>query len=1353
MASGSKESSIAAITLLLQGLQAGKLELVAESKLRGHPFAQLNQMPESIENTFFSLYCYDPEWIEKIENSTLVARNRRCESSSLSDGRVAVKFKLHGEREKELLQGVETERGKVFYRLRQQVLNRQPTMDLVKEDASGERSVYTLSGQAFGTRRLFAVLPQEVLQHCDLALAKAAPADGMSDILLIRSSRDRDAITEALREVGLYQTGNKRFIAPNAASQGQVTAIYIPKAVAESIRATAENDVIDFKFESPDIAELSDAINNSMEPTEALMAFMDDSAPPQTLCDLAAAHWPNPKHYPITRAQLPRARHPQKAGVMVQPPSLGALVKEQGITPEHYTVIQTRLGDGKLRLRLQVNSENVMPRCDNATLWMIGDASQCSQPLDLEYANISHEPLRRVLAPMGTAEKAESELARLEQALGGAICRISQPFALQENALDAKPVMVRGGRQSIEEKLGVERLCLTAVGNTHYLALSAARAERLNEKFVGLLGFPKPIALHYLQREDEIPAVAVIEIKPEVAADIATQIDQSSRLQAKTSLLGKMASSVTMADAVRQACGVRKKAALTTASIAPVVQKPFGASAPSGDPTPAEDDHDPLQDAGRKLAAYPPSQVLVQKLIIHHPQTGESQTRHAIAITDRAQAHGFVPLQRALAMCKDEAGEPLVDDADMVVTGGHDNRHALFHLDDVPEELLEALQADSRGIETETIELAGEPEDGILAEQARSYFRKPRSQPVAQAPKPDPMVQLLGKSLSLLTVSYPDDATWQGMKEQAQDMLAHIRQWQQTPHFSHDEARHAAALGITLSAYRYGMSSLGLAAGDVQRGTDHIQDAMAHAHRAQQEIEAEDHWMKAHLSEARTTTALVVKDVGKKGREMIDALQSKGVFTRPPHYIHYRKLREGKKRRQMGAEACTLYPTEAFLTELKRHGIGEFKRLNDWQVEGQSPPIPVEQLAECLNDHFDVGAIRAREEAQRKPAKAIEDVCRHLQQTMPNQCLLVRERHNNPVDGKRTDRHKAEQGVGVAEEDKGSQLVLVAVVDRRTIKEFERQVLDKLTDAKLLAGQKIYESKVTVRARTLDAGEAAIHTLQKAESDIRSYQQSQDMGYRLGSTFVAQCGGAESASQLLNDESSFALRLYEKQQERNPELFKTLRQWAQQPSVTDAVMSLPSAMLFGALLAHQLDQQKPIIEAYQEAAQEFADYHRMLKAKTQEVRDASSHYGAVDANQRVVKARHLQPCCYDLNGESYAPDELVQWVSASPKPVVVKCYLSTDAEQLSKQMDGNPLRRLKETLRADLPAQGRRDIALTDDALLGQATGKYTSRLRSEADLVQQVRYAVTDDHAITPHELKILMGKYFEADRGRGAA
>ena len=180
--------------------------------------------------------------------------------------------------------------------------------------------------------------------------------------------------------------------------------------------------------------------------------------------------------------------------------------------------------------------------------------------------------------------------------------------------------------------------------------------------------------------------------------------------------------------------------------------------------------------------------------------------------------------------------------------------------------------------------------------------------------------------------------------------------------------------------------------------------------------------------------------------------------------------------------------------------------------------------------------------------------------------------------------------------------------------------------------------------------------------------------------------------------------------------------------------------------------------AFIAAASEFKKLHQSVRRSVGDKEaEAAIDRRDIRTLDKVVKTSQASVALYDLDNRPLINDDGQplsdeQIAVRAAGGLIVKCYLSSRAEAIAKA-DSNLLRTLKEELGKQLPAQGRRDVKLEDDDLLQQATGKYTARLESEADLLKQVRYAVTDDHAITPHELKILMGKYFESGQGRGAA
>ena len=1372
-----------------------KLQLVAESKLRGFPFDNLNKLPSRIEDAFFTVYCNDMEWAKQVglESSGLVSMKGATKGNS---GQLA-RYKLNGEVEKLLRKGVFLQEPLCKFSLEQ---TEKGEFELIREATDKSRRRIRqqyVSSRAFGADRLFIPITDQKSKFLSYGLAKAAPMNGMDDLLLIRSSRDGDNVWGMLEETGLYkstrtaQKGDPRFSALNPQGQeGQVCAIYIPSEIAESIRNTPENKVLNFQYGSGDAPALSADAISQMEMTEELVSFTDDEASPEFVCKLAARHWPI-QQVVETAQEIARPQEQPKKPVQWLVP-LRVLCEGKGLTPDHYRIIRTLQADGDYNYRLQANPVYV-PRKGPTSLWEIADPERCKEPLELERDG-SDEQLSCLI---GTNEaEAKAEIKRFEEALGGPIQQTEVPFKLHEFGLLSKPITISFGESNYRDRAAITHLSLARCEQggrmQDYLVLQSPHAVRLSEKYLGHLGLRKKMTSLALTATNEIPSLVAVAIAPAVADAIGQQMVASENLKAtaRDDRAVEDASLEHLKTRLRMAAQVRELKSSDVVAGRPIERPRELAAAKKK----AEEKETPLIDqAVNFILKYPESQLMLQKITSGEP----TQTHYALYINHKHNGNRqcFGPLNNILGQLLDDEGDPLIELANETKSSeGHAREWQLFCLDPVPEELVDALQNSARPpIETEAMDLSAQ--DGL--QQARDHFRDYKRHRTLAKPEKTIAEKLATKPMGQVYIRYPSAADAQRDHNECKALLSHLDEWSQSP--KPDKALRAQALHVMERLKHISPAARHVyeAVNTMQMAASSIEYSRSHASHAQQMLAAEERWMKQHLDENRNVCALIVYDMNHKDA---DTLFKQGKLTAEPISVGYQKLRSGKnyqklrsgeKGRRMWAQAQVLYPTQAFWTELEQRraeakpdeaSIPAFTLLPEWQelLPDTHHNIPVlsigPQLSECLISHFDIGALNDRERALRKPKEAIAEMAKFILKDMPNQALLVRERQVNKVDGATNARGKATQGVGVDAEEKGSQLVLVAALNSRNVKSFLRQVWRPLEATQLVAGKKIYEAETVEKPRDISAKEQQIHALQQLNEQLNRVAQQFDMDYRSKDHFQQQGKLSPDLIEQLRDELSQSLRIFERLQRStdDPELqpiylerrqlHERLSEWAQHPEADTLHADFSPMLIWPALLAHHglsmesLASGADAMPAFIAAASEFKKLHQSVRRSVGDKEaEAAIDRRDIRTLDKVVKTSQASVALYDLDNRPLINDDGQplsdeQIAVRAAGGLIVKCYLSSRAEAIAKA-DSNLLRTLKEELGKQLPAQGRRDVKLEDDDLLQQATGKYTARLESEADLLKQVRYAVTDDHAITPHELKILMGKYFESGQGRGAA
>lgn len=1368
----SSKSNPDPVALLLQGILDHKIEIVAEAKLQGHPFAEVNSAPPSLKDTFFSVYCHDPKLADQLIKENVVSRQRSTDFSPLPDGGIVAKYKLHGELEKQMIAGYPLREQNQIITLSRSEKGEFELLRIPTENGRKAIRITKISTRAFGPDRLFAPIPPRQSATMDLALAKAEKKNGMDDLLIVRNARDRDSVFDLLREVGLYRTGDPRFVAPNVKGEGQVSAIYIPASVAESIRNTLENDILDFQFESPDVAALSDEINHRMETSDEVVAFTEGRAPAKFVCELAAHHWPLSPDQTMDSIALGQPNQPtQKAPVIWSKPAK-YVMQERALTPAHYTIIKTAQSDGKYNYRIQVNANASNPPKSYADLWAFGEPSLCNEPVSLERANIKYCPQRRQIAPDTEDESiAKNEITRLEKALGGAIATIEVPFNLQEKALSSRSttIAIKAGPKH-DAEMAIDHVWMGQAGTgnkaEHYLFLQAPHLARLSDKFIGSLGFRKGTKIIPLSDLGEKPALIAIPLP----ASVAENIDRQFKAKPERLLSGEYAklppedSFEALCATTRSRAGIQK---LTPKTETPVlIQR--GTSEPKAKT--AEEAADPLAGVMKIINHYSLGQMVLHAYSETDPQTGESHPHYCLTITHQKDNHNFNRLQQELSKLYDDDSDHLVEDADMCQADGHDNRQRLFQIHDLPEELVDALQSGARPLEAQS---ATDSDSQALIVLARSHFRDQRERKRQEPEKISPAERIAGKSLYQLDVRYPDLQEWAHYRANCESLMVQAEQWQKTPAPDQAFRQQAATLRDTMLKISPASQVLFMGAYELENGAQAIargREAISNAHAT---LDAEEQWMAQHLNADRTLPALVIRDIGKRDLPVIETLLGQGKITSAPVFVHYKKHRDSKKReRTMNAQACILYPTKAFADEIAASRkklnvpateIPAFNLLPEWQEgqvqEGatQTPTIPVGKIPELISNHFDVQSLRQREEDLARPTKVIGEVAQHILKSMTSQALLVRERQENLVDGKRQHGVRPSQGVGVADDERGSQLVLVTRLDSRNVKEFMRQIWGPLEQEKLLAGQKVYEPKIIHRPLKLSQDEQQVLQLQKTASDISSWLAETDLTYKVSEGARAQIAANPDRFSELKQEMRLPIRMFERQQEHDPATYAALVAWAKHPTPTDASLMWSTAMMFGALLhQHGISNDTNLdpttyIRGLARARGHLVDYQQQIKNQVGEQQEKAGRYGAIKTHDSVVKTSIQDVALFDLDGKAIQQSEIEAAVQG--KSLIVKCYFSSEAEQLSKQIEGNPLRKTKDLLRAGLEAQGRRDVALEPAADAPAIVGKHTGRIATEADLIRRTRTATTGDNAMRAGELKEIMTHYFSEKRGVSAA
>lgn len=1358
--------------LLLNGVRDGRLELVAESKLEGYPYDAVNRPPKALDKAYFTLYCYDPVLIPAIEKAGLVAKSRSTGISMLEDGRQAARYKLHGDFEKVLLEGVSLADDRQHYLKFEQKEKGQ--INLVRQEIDGNRKTHrvaTVSCESFGPNRLFVPLPKDKLRHYRMALAKAAEQHGMSDVLLLRSRRDQDVGFDALEESGLYRHGTPRFVYANPDHTGMVYAIYIPRQIADSIRATQENQSIDFVYDSPDIPALNNAIDHTMEPTEELLRFIDGEQSVEELCRLAAKHWPNVPEQGLPDATAEKQMPDDKPAAHWRKP-MHLLLREAGIGPQHYTIIKTCQADGQYNYRLQVN-EDTEPRIANRDLWMIADSAQCQDVLKLEHANLNYGPERLRITPDADEKTAQAEIERLEKALWGKKIQVEEvPFQLQPRGLNDQDVIFMEDKKRNVQRMAIKGMELaTAMEDgkeKHFLILAAPHLGRLSERHLNMLGLKKGMTARPLTVAKEVPALVAIEIAPHVAQHITQQRQENQRMQSLMRQPGGAAlpDFLALSTAMRHTYQVMFVES-TVSSIIPVHVSGDGGAQQT--PKDKEDtEREPLDLLMATLKKYPAHSILVQRVQSVDEETHQPAVHHCLTVVQPASGNNYDRLAAQMMQLIDEDGDIIMDAQDMRRIAGFEKKNELFQINYLPEDVLEAIEETDRPIAI--IDADGADPDA-LAEQARAHFRLARQTSIAEISKKDErpiLEQLATKSMCKVAVRYPDAAQWQDYCRQFEEFVTHASQWEGTPVTSRHANQNAILFAQGMERISPAVQTMLRGVMAVNSGVSYIHDGLPALVQAQHQLQEETHWRTANLDQYNTAEALLIPDVGKRTHTLIGELEKQGMLSRKPYYVEYKKQGETRHKRLKKTSACIIYPTPECLRQLvqyrgKERELSALTLLPEWAAQTEQnhtaglPVLLAQDVGSAVQQHYDVQAIAEREEALRKPKRAIEQASDFMIRTMSSQALLLRERYDNPLDGRaEAGRRRKVQGVGVDQQEKGSQLVLVAMLDARNIKSFLRQVYDPLQSTNLLAGQKIYEARTVQRPRTLSNDEQEILSLRQRMEDVGAMVQQQDLTFRSKEQFREICQQTPSMLEALKGELRLSLRIFEKLQTSNPTLQATLLSVAQHPE-SAASVECPAMLLWPAILvahgitASTLGNLDQMWQSFQKAAQEMTALHQQLRAQLQHKEDqASISRTQVKTHDTVLGVAHAAAGLYDLKGNLLSEQEIEQQLSEH-KTVVVKCYLSPECEELSSQMKDDVLRQLKSRLARQVDMTGRSDDALPQGEVLEQAKGKYTSRLRTEHDLKRQLHHALSNDNAITAHEVATLMGLHFDSSRERG--
>ena len=311
MADKHTEKLQSAVSSILKHVASGDVELVAEPQLTGYPFAEVEGANYSADKAYFSIYCKNPSLLHLFERSgssdLQIASEIGKKSTFELNGETITRYKLHGTIKNALLAGVTLAKGKgqkEFVQIKDIKHGDEHAIALVRDH--DEANAVKLDQNPFGAERTLRI-PSIGSRPVEVALAKAEEHNGMRDLLLVRTSNRRDSALDMLSDLGLYGDGDKEtgrraddvWQKKNRQSAGQVTAVYIPKTLADSIRNANENDVIDFNFDSPDIEEFAEKLDE--DPTaiaeetgmgDDVIDFLGDDAPADVVCELAAHYWP-----------------------------------------------------------------------------------------------------------------------------------------------------------------------------------------------------------------------------------------------------------------------------------------------------------------------------------------------------------------------------------------------------------------------------------------------------------------------------------------------------------------------------------------------------------------------------------------------------------------------------------------------------------------------------------------------------------------------------------------------------------------------------------------------------------------------------------------------------------------------------------------------------------------------------------------------------------------------------------------------------------------------------------------------------------------------------------------------------
>jgi len=350
----------------------------------------------------------------------------------------------------------------------------------------------------------------------------------------------------------------------------------------------------------------------------------------------------------------------------------------------------------------------------------------------------------------------------------------------------------------------------------------------------------------------------------------------------------------------------------------------------------------------------------------------------------------------------------------------------------------------------------------------------------------------------------------------------------------------------------------------------------------------------------------------------------------------------------------------------------------------------------------------------------------------PNHAWITYERQDATVE---------EQGVGVADEDRGAQPVLVlSVKDRRQWQQFQRDVIKPLRNAGLIDARKEYELEETVEQER-DLTEAEAELVAVTDEKVELDRLGDDLSWMRHPNFLAQTEDSPEffiqSMHTLQD----CVNAYLTFKEQHPEEEEAQKK-PTELSNDDMLNLRPMEAVGAMLLAHDVpivlekdevtpqavEQFKANFEGFYQAYNEHLAHFRRF---VDELRDEVGSLSQLETTEEVIKASYHGDSMYDLDGEERTQGDIDRHFAshAQRDPVHVKFYLKPELMTFFGKGQSTPTAQWMQRQQRNLPTDIER----------GEGN-----------DAVRQVRTSMRANFAFTPDEIKNLAEPYFAALQSR---